>query len=148
MRASSVIVTIVALLFTSAAHCPAAEGNPLSEEFLRGFMAGTYDLIGRKPDSTTTYSGRVTLRVDGETLQATRTIDGNTTKAILRFDTVGGTDRIPVVRMRFTLDGTEYEATYQWRSDLDNYPRFTGIVYRPDNQTKKPGLEALFPIHE
>jgi hypothetical protein len=51
-------------------------------------MAGEYDLIGSKPDSTTTYSGRVVLRADGDILQATRTIEGKATKCTIRFDTV------------------------------------------------------------
>jgi hypothetical protein len=108
-------------------------------------MVGEYDLIGRKPDSTATYTGHLTLRNENGVLQVTRTIDGKTDKCVARFDTVAGNDRIPVLRMHFHLDGAEYDATYRWQSDPDNYPRFTGYVYLPD--TKSPGLEALFPIH-
>jgi hypothetical protein len=50
-----------------------------------------------------------------------------------------------VLRIHFHFDGKEYDATYRWQSDPDNYPRFTGYVYRAG--TKSPGLEALFPIH-
>jgi hypothetical protein len=107
-------------------------------------MVGEYDLIGRKPDSTATYSRHVTLRDENGVLQITRTIDGNTDKCVARFDTVAGGDRIPVLRMHFHLDGKEYDATYRWQSDPDNYPRFTGYVYLAG--TKSPGLEALFPI--
>jgi hypothetical protein len=64
----------------------------------------------------------------------------------LRFDTVAGDDRIPVLRMHFHLDGKEYDATYCWQSDPDNYPRFTGYLYL--SGTKSPGLEALFSIHK
>ena len=48
--------------------------------------------------------------------------------------------------MHFHFDGKEYDAVYRWQSDPDNYPRFTGYVYLAD--TKSPGLEALFPIHQ
>jgi hypothetical protein len=147
MRPLRVILALLSLVFVDLARC-ADERKALDEEFLRGFMAGDYDLIGRKPDSTATYTGRVTLRADGNSLQAVRIIDGKTTQGTIRFDTVAGTDRIPVLRLRFTLDGVEYEATYRWQSDPDNYPRFTGILYRKDNQTKSAGLEALFPIHK
>jgi hypothetical protein len=58
---------------------------------------------------------------------------------------VAGDDKIPVLRIHFHFDGKEYDATYGWRFDADNYPRFTGYVYRAD--TKSAGLEALFPIH-
>ena len=107
-------------------------------------MAGEYDLIGRKADSSATYKRRVTLRDEAGVLQVTRTVEGKTGNA--RFDTVAGSDRIPVLRMHFHFDGKEYEATYRWQSDPDNYPRFTGYLYLSD--TKSPGLEALFPIHK
>jgi hypothetical protein len=48
--------------------------------------------------------------------------------------------------MRFRFDGNEYDATYSWQSDPDNYPRLTGYLYL--SGTKSPGLEALFPIHK
>ena len=109
-------------------------------------MAGEYDLIVRKPDSIATYTGHLTLRNENGVLQVTRTIGGKTDKCVARFDTVAGDDRIPVLRMHFHLDGFEYDATYRWQSDPDNYPRFTGYVYLAE--TKSPGLEALFPIHK
>ena len=61
----------------------------------------------------------------------TRTVEGKTEKCAARFDTVAGTDRIPVLRMHFYFDGKEYDATYRWQSDPDNYPRFTGYLYFP-----------------
>jgi len=109
-------------------------------------MAGEYDLIGRKTDSTATYNGHVKFRDYEGVLQVTRTIHGNTDKCAVRFDTVSGSDRIPVLRMHFYFDGKEYEATYRWQADPDNYPRFTGYFYL--SGTKWPGLEELFPIHK
>ena len=109
-------------------------------------MTGEYDLIGRKADSSGTYNGHVTLRDEGGVLQVTRTVEGSTDKCAARFDAVAGTDRIPVLRMHFHFDGKEYDATYRWQSDPDNYPRFTGYLYL--SGTKSPGLEALFPIHK
>jgi hypothetical protein len=50
--------------------------------------------------------------------------------------------------MHFTFEGVEYDATYLWQTDPDNYPRLTGHLYRPNNRTKSPGLEALFPLHQ
>ncbi|HYY34762.1 MAG TPA: hypothetical protein VE867_00175, partial [Candidatus Binatia bacterium] len=113
---------------------------------LRSYMAGEYDLIGRKPDSNATYNGHVTLRDENGVLQVTRTIEGKTEECFARFDTVAGIDRMSVLRMHFHLDGKEYDATYRWQSDPDNFPRFTGYVYLAG--TKSPGLEALFPIHQ
>jgi hypothetical protein len=106
-------------------------------------VAGEYDLIERKPDSTATYNGHLTLRDENGVLQVIRTVEGKAEKCIARFDTVAGTDRIPVLRVHFDFDGKEYDATYRWQSDPDNYPRFTGYLYLFG--TKSPGLEALFP---
>ena len=144
MRASLAILAMI--LFADSARCADADRKPLDEQFLRSYMAGEYDLIGRKADSGATYNGRVTLRDEGGVLQVTRTIEGKTGKCAARFDTVAGTDRIPVLRMHFHFDGKEYDATYSWQSDPDNYPRLTGYLYL--SGTKSPGLEALFPIHK
>src|SRR4030095_3858970 len=140
------VATVVVLFLATSVRCSDADRKPLDEEFLRNYMAGEYDLIGRKADSTSTYNGHVTLRDEGGVLQVTRTIEGQTDKCSARFDTVAGTDRIPLLRMHFHFDGEEYDATYRWQSDPDNYPRFTGYLYR--SATKSPGLEALFPIHK
>jgi hypothetical protein len=144
MRASLAILAMI--LFADSARCADADRKPLDEQFLRSYMAGEYDLIGRKADSSATYNGRVTLRDEGGVLQVIRTVEGKTDKCAARFDTVAGTDRIPVLRMRFRFDGNEYDATYSWQSDPDNYPRLTGYLYL--SGTKSPGLEALFPIHK
>ncbi len=143
MRACLAIVAV--LLFADSARCADADRKQSDEESLRNYMTGEYDLIGRKVDSTVTYTGHVTLRDENGVLQVTRAIEGKTDKCVARFDTVAGADRIPVLRMHFHFDGKEYDATYRWQSDPDNYPRFTGYVYLAG--TKSPGLEALFPIH-
>lgn len=140
-------LTILAmLLFAASGRAGEDDRKRLDEESPRSYMAGEYHLIGRKPDSTVTYTGYVTLRDENGVLQVTRTIEGKTEKCVARFDTVAGDDRIPILRMHFRFDGTEYDATYRWQSDPDNYPRFTGYVYLAD--TESPGLEALFPIHQ
>ena len=144
MKASPLILAIV--LFANSVRCADADPKPPDEESLRSYMTGEYDLIGRKADSIITYNGHVTLRDEAGVLQVTRTVDGKTEKCSARVDTVAGTDRIPVLRMRFHFDGKEYDATYRWQSDPDNYPRFTGYLYL--SGTKSPGLEALFPIHD
>jgi hypothetical protein len=144
MKASLAILVI--LLFVVCACSGDTDRKPLDEEFLCNYMAGEYDLIGRKADSSATYTGHVTLRDEGGVLQVTRTVEGKTDKCAGRFDTVAGTDRIPVLRTHFHFDGKKYDATDRWQSDPDNYPRFTGYLYL--SGTKSPGLEALFPMHK
>jgi hypothetical protein len=140
------LVILAMLLFADSVRCAGADRERLDEEFLRSYMAGEYNLIGRKPDSTLTYAGHVTIRNENGVLEVTRTIDGKSDKCVARFDTVAGGDRIPVLKMHFQFDDKECDATYRWQSDLDNYPRFTGYVYLAG--TKSPGLEALFSIHQ
>jgi hypothetical protein len=118
-------------LVTVSASSGETDRKPLDEVFLRNYMAGEYDLIGRKADSSATYNGHVTLRDEGGVLQVTRTVEGKTDKCAARFDTVAGSDRIPVLRMRFRFEGKEYDATYSWQSDPDNYPRLTAIFIFP-----------------
>jgi hypothetical protein len=102
------------LLVAVSARCGKADQKPLAEEFLRNYMTGDYDLIGRKADSISTYNGHVTFRDEGGVLQVTRTVEGKAEKCAARFDTVAGTDRIPVLRMHFHFDGKEYDATCRW----------------------------------
>src|SRR5215211_6062678 len=108
------------LLVAISTRSGETEQKPLDEHFLRNYMAGEYDLIGRKADSTSTYNGYVTLGDEGGVLQVSRIVQGKTDKCAARFETVAGSDRIPVLRMHFHFDGKEYDATYRWQSDPDN----------------------------
>jgi len=140
------LTTLAMLLFANSWHSADADRERLDEESLRGYMTGEYDLIGRKSDSTATYTAHVTLREEKGVLKVTRTIDGNTDKCVARFDTVAGYRSYSRNENAFHFDRKEYDATYRWQSDADNYPRFTGYLYL--SGTKSPGLEALFPIHK
>src|SRR4030095_10473461 len=51
----------------SAGNADAGRTQP-DEESLRGYMAGEYDIVGRKPDSTATYTGHVTIREENGVL--------------------------------------------------------------------------------
>jgi hypothetical protein len=146
MKVFLVILATMVLVGFYSAFGADTNAKPIDEEFLRGYMAGEYDLIGRKADSTATYTGHVTIRDEGGVLQVTRSIEGKIDGCSARFETVAGTDRIPVLRMHFHFDSKEYDATYRWQSDPDNYPRFTGYIYLAG--AKSPGLEALFPTHQ
>jgi hypothetical protein len=127
----------------------AVGGEPQRKAFgsesTAGFLVGDYLLVGKKPDSEVTYSGRVVLKQRGDKFDVTRTIYGQTVHGTAFFETATP-DKIPVLRMRFLFEGEAYEATYLWQGDLDNYARLTGYVYSSTkNKTKLPGLEVLFP---
>lgn len=138
MRALSRLVACLCWLPPAAAATDPAE--------LAAFMAGDYTVVGRKPDSQATYTGKLTLRARGPQLDFVRTVGGRSVRGTVVFDTVAGSDRIPVLKMRFRQHGREYAATYQWMSDYDNYCRFTGYVFRHNGRNRRAGLEALFPV--
>ena len=101
MRASLAILAMI--LFADSARCADADRKPLDEQFLRSYMTGAYDLIGRKADSTATYNGRVTLRDKGGVLQVTRTVEGKTDICAARFDTVAGRRSYSRVKNAFSF---------------------------------------------
>lgn len=112
-------------------------------EFLYGFLDGSYELVGRWPDSNKTYSGKIILEKDHGQFRVVRLIDGNKIIGIGKIVTATP-DKVKVLRIRFRQEGQEYEGTYLIGSDLDNYGRLTGYLYLKKGNTKNPGLEAFF----
>lgn len=111
------------------------------------YFAGEYTIIGRAPDSSHTYSG--TIKIEEKSpgqFSIVRRVDGKTTTGMAFFDQADPPAEHPLVlRIRFADHGNEFEGTFLWRSDLDNYPRLTGFVYRRGGaKTKSAGLEAWF----
>lgn len=123
-----------------------AAGAQDQEEFLRDFLPGVYRVVGKLPDSSETYTGRVVIRAEAGGFQVIRTIRGRTVTGRGRLESATA-DRVRVLRVRFSLDGRRYEATYLIHSDLDNYARLTGFVYPQGGKTADPGLEAFFIVH-
>ena len=119
-------------------------GKPPDHEFLSGFLAGEYRIVGQLPDAGAGYVGRLVLKAKANGFEVSRAIAAVTTKGTAAIETA--VEDCPVLRIRFTLDAVEYEGTFLWRSDLDNYPRLTGYIYRRVGGTKSPGLEAWFPL--
>ena len=117
------------------------------DDFVAGFLEGEYVVIGKKPDSEETYAGRMIFKKHGADLEFSRRIAGETFDGPVTLDKTASESGKPVLRVRFSLGGQPYEATYLWSSDLNNYARLTGYVYSPiKGKTKFPGLEALFPL--
>lgn len=131
-------------VWSSAARAKRAADLPRAD--LVNVMQGDYVVVGKKPDSQATYTGRLTFRPRGKTLAFTRTVAGRTVRGVATLELTVMGDRAPVLRMHFVQDDQRYEATFQWMIDLDIYARFTGYVYRPDGSTKEGGLEMLFPL--
>ena len=122
-----------------------AETKKNDNDFLYNFLAGSYELIGRFPDSNMTYTGKVVLMKSGDYFKVIRTIKNKVIKGTGKIETAA-TDKIKVLRIRFIDENKRYEGTYLIDSDLDNYARLTGYLYLKEGGTKQPGLEALFIV--
>jgi hypothetical protein len=109
-------------------------------------MTGEYVIVGKKPDSNTTYHGHLSFDGRGKKLAFVRTINHVTVRGMASFDIAKSSGNIPVLRMRFIQNGQVYYGVYQWIGDGDNYIRFMGYVYPRGRETKSAGLETFFPV--
>lgn len=109
------------------------------------FLVGKYLLIGQKPDSKETYSGTISFSFDEKKkiLNFKRIVNGQLTTGTAKIEKALAGEA-EVLRLRFVENKKEYEGTFLWRSDLDNYGRLSGYIYLKNNSTKSPGLEAYF----
>jgi hypothetical protein len=133
----------VTLVLITALDVWAQDGE---NEFLYGFLQGTYQVIGRWPDSNEIYGGKVVLNKQGDHLQVVRKINGEEIQGVGRIASTTA-DKIKVLRVQFSQHGKRYEGTYLIDSDLDNYARLTGTLYLTTGGTQRPGIEAWFIDH-
>lgn len=134
---------ILAFVASSAIH---AVANEWKSDY--PLIAGHYEVIGQKCETRVLFAGTIIIDETGPNLfVVTRIIEGN--KIIgsgkVEFATA---DKIPVFRIRFVENGAEFEGTFLWRGDLDNYGRISGHVYTKGYEGDRPGLEALFAKRE
>lgn len=154
------IITLFALFLslTACQNQPASASQteeestdmPKSTGFPVEMLTGSYEIIGRYPDSDQVYLGTASIETsdsDPDQLIVTRTIDGKSIEGsgTMEMNSEGTTE---LLRITFTSeDGTGMEGTYQLQVDLDNYARLSGYVYVKDGDTVVPGIEALFSDH-
>lgn len=141
MKRISFIAAFLIIIFVSGVWAQDGE-----VQGLYSFLRGTYQVIGRWPDSNESYNGRVVIKSKGDHLQLFRSINGEEIEGIGRISTATA-DKIKVLTVRFSQHGRRYGATYMIDYDLDNYARLTGHLYLETGETKNPGLEALFSDH-
>lgn len=130
----------VLFIILTASYCMADELPDYSP------LQGTYELIGRRPDSMETYSGTLRLQPAPSGLRIERTVGGVTSLGSADFD-YKAADHIQVLELRFKVDEAAFESTCRIGFDLDNYARLT-CVYGIPGKTNTLGLEALFAQHE
>lgn len=139
-------IAISAVTMALAGH-PAMGDSTENQEFLYEYLAGHYIAIGKELNSDHTYIGKVVFSYEKGRFTVTREIRGTILKGQGRIEPALGADAADVLRVRFVRAGQQYEITYLWRSDLDNYARLSGYLYQPGKQTNSPGMEALFIDH-
>jgi hypothetical protein len=137
------ITTVLALASTLVW----AQAKNFNDEPLYDFVCGSYQVIGRLPDSDQLYSGKVEFKRSANQLEVVRLIGGHRVRGIGKIETATP-DKIKVLRVHFRSKDKDYEVTYLIGSDLDNHGRLTGYVYFKDGKTTTPGLEALFIEHK
>lgn len=151
--APKIIFSIFLVLFLAApAFATSPTPTPASEDLddLLRYFVGSYVLIGKELDSNRTFLGRVIMNQKGTELQVLRTVNGITSEGVGRIEAAPLAES-RVLRIRFSNGNNKYEGTYLFHSDLDNYARITGYLYKIDPktgvpiETKNPGLETLFP---
>lgn len=135
---------VVALLLTAMAAAASASTPDGPIDGRLKYLAGSYALIGKHPDSEKTYAGRITVLPHEQGLKITRAINGRSIQARGELSTATP-DRISVLRVSFKEHGKLHEETCLISSDLDNYPRVS--CYLQNKFTKKVGLEAWFADH-
>ena len=144
--------TLLALFLSESGLATSPTPSPTSEDLddLLGYFTGSYRLIGKELDSDKAFLGRVVINQKGKQLQVLRTVNGITSEGVGRIE-IAPLAGSRLLRIRFSSGNSKFEGTYLYHSDLDNYARITGYLYKIDPKTgvpidtKNPGLEALFP---
>jgi len=151
-RGVGIAFFLLVLFLAGSASATSPTPSPTSDDIddLLGFLTGSYRLIGKELDSNKTFLGRVVINQKDKQLQVLRTVNGVTMEGVGRIE-IAPLASSRVLRIRFTSGNNKFEGTYLYHSDLDNYARITGYLFKIDPKTgvpidtKNPGLEVLFP---
>jgi hypothetical protein len=112
-------------------------------DFLRDFLPGEYVVVGKYPDSEIPYYGRISVKREDESFLVVRRFEDREVRCQGTLEQATA-DKVIVLRLEWPDGQNQYLGTYMIHSDLDNYPRLTGLVYRTDVRTRWVGLEAWF----
>jgi hypothetical protein len=130
------IALIISLALSTSAISQEDDG-------LSQFLVGTYDVVGRLPDSQATYTGVMSLTTAEQGFKVIKKVADSTTVGTAQLEeALAGEAK--VLRIRFQEQGKAYESTCLIGSDLDNYARLTCQYYLTNGTTQQAGLEALF----
>lgn len=118
-------IAISAVILALAGH-PATGDGTKNQEFFYEYLTGHYIAIGKELNSDHTYIGKVVFSYENGRFTVMREIQGTVLKGEGRIEQALGHDTADVLRVRFVRAGQQFEITYLWRSDLDNYARLSG----------------------
>ena len=141
---------LTATIHTGSAAEPQPSETPDDRDDLLEYLTGSYRLIGKELDSDNSFIGHVVITRKEHQLLIQRTIHGVTIQCTGTIETAQFA-ATKVLRIRFKTAKSNLEGTYLFCSDLDNYARITGYLYKVDPETgrpietRNPGLETLFP---
>lgn len=141
------MIRTLLLLGSLFAATTSAYADAERNAFLRDYLAGSYEFIGKGIDMRSTYFGTATIESTGEQMTMQRDIEGQRVTAVASIESATADD-IAVLRVRFEQDGKQFEETCLIANDLDNYPRLTCHLYQPGSYEQQPGLEAFFARHK
>lgn len=109
------------------------------------YLAGTYEMIGRYPDTSGTYSGTIVMNSLEDSVEITRTMGGETTTGIGKLVSIH--EGRSLLSCKFPKAEPPVNVSYLIHNDGDNYAILTGWSRWPDSGNHGFGLEALFPQH-
>ncbi len=139
-RRNRILGSLALLAAVSAPLAWSADAED-DDERLQAF-AGHYDVIGRRPDSKTTYAGTMDVSVARGRLVLRRSIGGRASPGLAKLEHRTA-DKIEILTVELPGEGP-LEAWCAIGSDLDNGPRVTCEVRRKGREAKSVGLEAWF----
>ena len=109
---------------------------------------GRYEIVGRRPNSSETYEGTVSLSIEDGDYAVERTI-GQTTETGVAWIQVCAPDEIWSIRVQFTDETRELNQVCSFSTDGDNYYRWTCRTgYGARDSNRREGIEAWFQVPE
>jgi hypothetical protein len=99
----ALLVAIAVCFAWSNANSTDPPKPPYDLAFVAQFVTGEYVLIGRKPESDATYTGRMIFTQQGKDLEFTRTVGGDTQRGPVVLDTKAVESGRPVCGYAFLL---------------------------------------------
>ena len=145
MRLSRLAVLIGLVVVGSVATAGKSQQNKVDLEALYAYFDGEYEVIGKRANGEI-YHGRILISAEANRLNVVRDINAQQSKGIGKIEFSEMLENEPFLRIRFSERGKDYEITYLWQNDPDNYPRLSGYLYEAEKPPSSAGLEALFFI--